>query len=319
MNKDTVELGQLHKELNSALALIEGSVSKLPKFPTMSPNIIQESESLLEQCEAVVAKNQRSKPVIRIIHHLACSGGTLISKCIAALPNTFLLSEIHPTTRLHLGAGKPKFSPSDITTLARYANLPNVDELAWEILENNIDITLRHTTRNGGFLVLREHTHSDYCVGPKAVINSQLVDHLKKQYDVCNLATVRHPVDCYVSMKLNNWLHFEPQSFDEYCKRYLLFLKQFDPHQIIKYEDFVASSDKTMTRIANILNLPYSPAYRDVFACFNVTGDSGRGSGSIAPRTRRALPDDLISEINASVNYAKLVKRLDYESTVTCS
>ena len=39
------------------------------------------------------------KPVIRTIHHLACTGGTLISKCISSMPETALISEINPMNR----------------------------------------------------------------------------------------------------------------------------------------------------------------------------------------------------------------------------
>ena len=36
------------------------------------------------------------KPIIRTIHHLSCSGGSVVSKCIGAMPNTQIVSEIHP-------------------------------------------------------------------------------------------------------------------------------------------------------------------------------------------------------------------------------
>ena len=36
------------------------------------------------------------KPNIRIIHHMARTGGTVISKCLASMDEVILLSEIHP-------------------------------------------------------------------------------------------------------------------------------------------------------------------------------------------------------------------------------
>jgi hypothetical protein len=38
-------------------------------------------------------------PVVRTLHHVACSGGTLISRCLAALPGVVLLSELNPLNR----------------------------------------------------------------------------------------------------------------------------------------------------------------------------------------------------------------------------
>ena len=36
------------------------------------------------------------KPVIRLIHHMARTGGTLICKCLACMKQVIMLSEIHP-------------------------------------------------------------------------------------------------------------------------------------------------------------------------------------------------------------------------------
>ena len=37
-----------------------------------------------------------SRPRIRLLHHLARSGGTVISRCLGAMDRVVLLSEIHP-------------------------------------------------------------------------------------------------------------------------------------------------------------------------------------------------------------------------------
>ena len=66
---------------------------------------------LCAQHEAVVF----SEP-IRTIHHFACTGGTLISKCIATMPNTQMLSEVDPLSTM-LQSKKPKFALTDIIIL----------------------------------------------------------------------------------------------------------------------------------------------------------------------------------------------------------
>ncbi|MEA5392276.1 hypothetical protein VB738_13520 [Cyanobium gracile UHCC 0139] len=44
-------------------------------------------------------------PVVRTLHHVACSGGTLISRYLAALPDVVLLSELNPANRYGADAG----------------------------------------------------------------------------------------------------------------------------------------------------------------------------------------------------------------------
>ena len=164
MSKIQKDLVTLHSELTAALTLIEKKGGLKSRNANLTELKVNEAQSLLDRCEQIVA-NRNVKPQLRIIHHLACSGGTLVSKCLAALPNIYLLSELHPTTTLHQGGGKPKFLPADVTTQSRYANVPHIDTLAWKLFVSNIIQTYEHIGQYSGTLIIREHTHSDYCVG----------------------------------------------------------------------------------------------------------------------------------------------------------
>ena len=98
------------KQLDDAVGMIE-QTHVFDNAPLNLPQTVDElvdTQSLLARCDHVAEKYEATKPVIRIIHHLACSGGTLISKCISAMPNVYLLSEVHPFTDLGIGARKPK-------------------------------------------------------------------------------------------------------------------------------------------------------------------------------------------------------------------
>ena len=48
-----------------------------------------------EQPESIISQ----KITLRSIHHLACTEGTLISKCIASMPDVALISEVNPMNR----------------------------------------------------------------------------------------------------------------------------------------------------------------------------------------------------------------------------
>ena len=51
------------------------------------------------------------KPIIRTIHHLSCSGGSVLCKCIASMQNTIVISEVHPDQL------RFEFNPYDPTQL----------------------------------------------------------------------------------------------------------------------------------------------------------------------------------------------------------
>ena len=152
------------RQLDDAIELIESKgigMNSVKSLPSYVDELI-DTQSLIARCEAVCEKHKASKPVIRVIHHLACSGGTLFSKCLSALPNVYLLSEVHPNTDLGVDMERPRYSPTDITSLARYANIPLWNELADKIFKQSIITAHEHVESLGGILLLRDHTHADF-------------------------------------------------------------------------------------------------------------------------------------------------------------
>ncbi|GIU02821.1 hypothetical protein [Shewanella algidipiscicola] len=307
-------------QLDDALALIDQTESFAGQAKSSdlthissSVNTVVDTQSLLARCEKVCNKHEPKKPTIRIIHHLACSGGTLISKCISAMPNVYLLSEVHPYTDLAMGKDKPKYAPSDIISLTKYSGIPQQKELAQKLFKSAIDEVYQHVNKLGGTLVLRDHTHADFHTKSPIPVRCTLVELLEEDYDVRSVLTIRNPIDSYASLIKNDWVHFEPQTFDEYCRRFLCLIEQFKPEQIFKYEDFVEGSEVVMANIAAYLRFNYCDSYKDTFAIFSVTGDSGRSGGEISKRVRRPLDEKLIQEIAQSNNFRRVCEMLDYQ------
>ena len=275
---------------------------------------INETDSLLERCRQVVNHDeQNSKPKLRIIHHLACSGGSLISKCIASLPNVYLISEVHPFSTLHLSSVKPQYRPTDLISLARHAKVPNLDSYIYHSFKSDTGLLNSHVREQGGTLVLRDHTHVDFCYGEEIKSSPTLIDILSDQFKILKVLTVRDPIDSFLSLKNNGWVHFQPETFDEYCKRYLTLLSSFKSNEILKYESFVDNPTKIMKKIAKKLELPFNKTFLDTFDMMKVTGDSGRSGNSIEKRTRRALDNSFIAEAHSSKNYHALTQKLNYE------
>ena len=305
---------KLRVEIDQALSLLNTSDKVAKSSVASKPSSLVDATSLLARCENALEKRQSNEKVIRSIHHFACSGGTVLSKCISAMPNTFLISEVHPTTSLTINPSVIEFRPTDITSLGRYAKLPRMDELAEKMFLSQIDVANEHLNAMSSKLVLREHTHSDYCLGTEDAIASEpvLVKLFKERYSHRKLATVRNPIDSFMSLQSNGWIHFSPPTFDEYCERLLAFIGHFKENEIVKYEDFVAQPKIVMEQITEILDIEYSPYFEDVFSIFNVTGDSGRSGDHIHARSRREVTKELQSEIENSEKYKKLKQVLQY-------
>ncbi|MCU7554444.1 sulfotransferase [Alteromonas sp. ASW11-19] len=301
-------LKSLHTEIESALQVIEQKYLLPKKESTAS--VESKEFSLLERCEKLSKINK--KDVLRTVHHFACSGGTLISKCISSLPNVYLLSEVHPYTKLHFNESGAEYSPTDITRLCHYANVPNINSLSETILRNNIVTVSDHINALGGELVIRDHSHADFCVGDNSSNSCSILNILSDDFEIKKIATVRHPVDSYLSLIKNNWVHFSPPTFNEYCTRLLYFLKNFEMSEIYKYEDFVDNPKAQMELISTALDIKYDENFSTTFNIHNVTGDSGRKGSKIQVRERLGLSSSLKDEVSKSRAFEEVANMMSY-------
>ncbi|WP_285164738.1 sulfotransferase family protein [Shewanella goraebulensis] len=315
------QLNALLQELENSLTLLdETRVIDVADFDLSLKHTdsdlfsFSQPDSLLAKCEQVCAEYSINKPKLRTIHHLACSGGSLITKCFSVMPNTYLLSEVHPHSYRHLPKDNAEFLPSDIATLAKQANFPNSDILAKKIFAHAITDAYEHVTRLGGILILRDHSHSDFCVGDDIASKSTVKTTLEPDFEIRSIVTLRNPIDAYASLKSNFWLHFEPSSFDDYCGRVLAFLSEFEHSQIFFYEDFVNQPEFELEKMCLFLDIPYVNGSSSLFDMFKVTGDSGRKGEIIEARQRRTIENYLLEEIKQSEKFKLLceVYRKDY-------
>ncbi|MGM0855823.1 MAG: hypothetical protein ACQEW0_01910 [Pseudomonadota bacterium] len=309
---ESIGLKTLQQELQQALSLINdySTTHNVTSKAVPDTESLNNTQSLLECCAAVVnADNDNAKPTLRIIHHFACSGGTLISKCLAAQPNVFLLSELHPTTRLGMNMEKATYTPRDITTQAIYGRVPNVDELAEKLFVNGIIETEKHICERGGYLVIRAHTHADYCTDNPVPEVDTLTKLLEPHFEIKHLATVRNPIDSFASLRINGWVHFEPNNFDDYCRRLSRFLDNFEECNILLYEDFLSNPQFQLSLVCENLGIPYDPACLDFMDIFKISGDSGRVGLDIYPRSRRSISTSYKNEISSSACFKEIERK----------
>ncbi len=273
------------------------------------------TQELFEKWSEFCPPELQSEYPIRLIQHMSCTGGTLISKCLAAMPNVALLSEVNPLSRLVLSY-EPRFAPTNLVYLATLGRFPHVDKLSEKLFKAEIDIISEHLKPLGKHLVIREHSHSDFLVGESPVGVSTIKKILNNHVSVLSVVTVRHPVDSYLSLLNNQWIHFTPRTFDEYCRRYLLFIRQNIGVPVFKYEDFVEAPDVEMKRICEKLRLPFNEDYEYLFDLNVLSGDSGRTSNTIIKRGRRSYGESFHKELNESTHYLQLCERLAYEPSI---
>lgn len=302
-------------QIDEAVAAIENScVVEQVNYTDLSfSGDVVDTESLLERCESICkAFDDNDRPIIRVIQHLACTGGTIISKCISALPNVFLLSEVHPNSKLFPPEGQPTYLPSDITSLCKYAKIPNLRELSEKLFLDNIVAAADHVSKHGGKLVIREHTHSDFHVGESSACASSLISLLSTKFQVKSILSIRNPVDSYLSLLNNGWLHFFPHDFEEYCARIVQMLECYRETDMFLYEDFVDAPEQIIEKMCDVLDLDYSEFFIDLFPLETVTGDSGRSANSISKRTRREMSETFKAEVESSASYQLIKEKFGY-------
>ena len=255
--------------------------------------------------------HKQQKPLIRMLQHLSCTGGTLISRHIAGMPDVALLSEVNPLSRIH--TEHPRFSPTDMTYLAVMGDFPQTEELSKKIFLADIKVITQHLAPYNKRLVIRDHSHSDYLVGGITPGPGATRSCLQEDYEINTVLSIRHPVDSYLSMLLRGWVKFTPASFDEFCRRYLLFIECNTPHTLVKYESFVADPEKEMKRICRALSLAYNEGFLKKINLLELTGNSGRGSDNkIAPRKRREFDDAFAKEVAESTHFREICAKFDY-------
>ncbi len=250
-----------------------------------------------------------SKPIIRTLHHLACTGGTVISKCLASMPDVALVSEVNPLNRFG-----SKFEPTNpLLMLERSYRELSREEIKEDFL-GQIGQAVRICAKDGVDLMIRDHSHTDFCRGEAPAGITPICDFLGDDYTLISAITVRHPLDSYLGLLAQGWhQQFSPSTLDEYCSRYLSFLDRYEGLPVMKYEDFCLDPDAFLQKLCALFQVAYAGSYRKRFGQVRLSGDSGRGSKSeISPRIRRPIPEAVELELTTSESFRKLLQKLDY-------
>ncbi|SDY83734.1 sulfotransferase [Citreimonas salinaria] len=301
----------MSRALLDALALVEAAGTAAPDAPALPAAPLP---SLMRRCADEVAAAPAPEPV-RLLHHLACTGGTVIARALAVMPGVTLLSEIDPLSPLGLPARDetPPFRPHDLIFAGRVAVRPISDRQASAIFTAGLKVLQADMVAEGRHLVLRDHAHSRFCTDAAPAARPGVETLAAQVAPVRRAVTVRHPMDSFLSLQANGWMHFDPPTLDAYAARYHAFLDAHEGVTRLRYEDFAADPEAVLKRLCATLELPYRPGADARLALARVSGDSGRRGDRIAPRPPKPVPDTLAEAARDSAGYAALLARLGYD------
>lgn len=299
------------ERLDDALGLLDETI--LP-VQSQSSEVADTLPSLLEMCENLLVED-RAPSTLRVLHHFACTGGTIISRAIAACPNVQLLSEIDPLSTLHIVPGKPPFQPTDLIEALRHSHRPVPETVLSDMFLSSLEVLHSYCQSQGQRLVLRDHAHSRYCTQRDPATRPGLNALLTQRFETLSVVSVRDPLDSFMSIAQHGWhTHMSEPTLEEYSSRYLQFLDDHHGLPIHRYENFTHDPEQALTHLCEDLSLRYSKDALMLLTQVQLTGDSGRKGNQIAPRPRRAVPDWIAEEASQSASYKRLCDRLGYPS-----
>jgi hypothetical protein len=262
---------------------------------------------------------------IRILHHWACSGGTIISRSIAKLQNVILLSEVHPLAYLRLAEAEASYIPTDIIQQLCLPHNGRDPVLCVEAWRGSIHALAQKVAKENKILVLRNHSHIDFFTGAEPESEHFIVRTLKDSHEINELLTARHPLDSWISIKRQSWdQHFHFSSFKEFCHRAIRLVEASKGIPLIRYEEFTLDPDLGLKVICNLLHIKLESYESCLLDNVSLSGDSGRRSNKIKPRMRRPIPESVLLEIETMQKeagseespYFALCKMLGYDPSL---
>jgi hypothetical protein len=269
----------------------------------------------VEQTARPLASARRAgRPTLRLIHHMARSGGTLISRCLGCMSGVLLLSEIHPL-------GTAQFNP--LVQAQRWYGLLSSQDLAalrargGIAFADAIELIHERALDAGQRLVIRDWSHLDF-TGVPLVANPAYrlltAEALARRFQLHQLCTVRHPLDQWLSLRelaaVRGKLTFE---------RYLAGVRRFaeTAAQIgfLRYEDFVVDPEAVMKELCRRLDLRFDRHFAERWSSYAfVTGDVAgcRSGGRIEPAPRRPIEPDFLAAVALNTDYRRSLELLGY-------
>lgn len=251
-----------------------------------------------------------NKKSIIIMLAYARSGGTLLNRCMASMPDTIMLSEVNVEA----------LCPSSCNTIRGQVKEWYGINLKSEGFRENIQELYKYCLEKDKALIIRDWTFGSFVPSRYNNYNPSkefaTLDFVSNYFPVKSFAFVRDAIDIWLS------LNASPRTFYDKDLIYLYeFVKKiFDRKiKIFKYEDFCKNPKKNMHSICDYVEIDYNEQFMNFFSYYKVTGDtdlpdSSRGlvENKINLLSRRAMSDVLFEEIKTKTKALEINKLLNY-------
>jgi hypothetical protein len=268
-----------------------------------------------ESCPLAPPRRPSPRPVLRLVHHMARSGGTLISRCLGCMSGVLLLSEIHPL-------GTAQFNP--LVQAQRWYGLLSSQDLV-ELRARGriafgdaIELIHRRAADSGQRLVVRDWSHLDFTGVPfvaKPAYRLLTADALKGRFDLRQVCTVRHPLDQWLSLRQLAVIQGK-LTLEAYLAGYRQFAERARALGFLRYEEFAAAPSAVMKALCRALDLRFDRHFIERWSSYTfVTGDvsGSRGRTEIQPVPRRAVDPGLLGQLAANADYRASLELLGYD------
>ena len=243
--------------------------------------------ALLQQCLALCEQQLRRPPEpLRLVHHLACTGGTAISRCIAAMANVQLLSGMDPLSAQSSKTQQLALATADRAMALRGSNRGVSQDLVVSLFQSELRLIFGDALRQGQRLVIRDNAQAHFCGPTDPAQRPSLPAMLPAGMPVRAIVIVRNPLDSFLALRAKDGREFDPQDFDNYCRRCLAFIDSHDGTTIVRYEDFVDKPEECIRVVCEILELPFAEGFSDLAAIFVHADLQGIGQPSVLDADR---------------------------------
>jgi len=294
------------------------AINYLKKALTIDPAFLPAIDNLKDMLQAEMGNSitaQTNKPTIRILHNLARSGGTLLSKCLGCMQDTVLLSEIHPLGVQWFNPLQQAwqwfqlFSQEEVSAIKQQGGLS---------FSESIELIYQKCQEQGKNLIIRDWSHLDFMAAPfldkptnRVSINEVLAD----KFQIKEFNTTRHPIDQWLSLSRLSVMQGKI-SLESFLAGYHKFAQICAQTGFIRYEDFIDDPTAKMQELCNHLDVPYDPSFIDKWWNYTtISGDtkSARGSKKEILRVPRyPVADELLAQFAANPDYQASIAILGY-------
>ena len=253
--------------------------------------------------------SRSNKPKINVIHNLARSGGTLISKCLASMNSIVLLSEIHPTAQ-HAVSFNALRQAQQWYGIGLDQNWQKVSFI------DAIHIIHQHCQKHNLHLVIRDWSHVDYLglpvtKQPKNI--AELTRKLEADFDICSIQVIRHPLDTWLSTRRLNLIKQSDIDEEKFLTAFQTYLLETKANYRLIFEKFLENPDFELKTICEVMEIPYDPNYKHLWYSYTkITGDMSNSSSlrnkpTISLRKRKPFNPIILDELEKHTSYAEIL------------